>query len=69
VIGSNSSEKCATAASRPAGYDIIVEACFFDQQRFLDFISNRPGRMQGITRLETSIIFDVVKFSPEDKVA
>jgi Lrp/AsnC family transcriptional regulator, regulator for asnA, asnC and gidA len=44
-------------------YDIIVEAFFFNQQHFLDFISNRLGRMQGITGLETSIILDVVKFS------
>ncbi|MGH3191580.1 MAG: Lrp/AsnC family transcriptional regulator [Streptosporangiaceae bacterium] len=46
-------------------YDIIVEAFFFDQQHFLEFISTRLGRMQGITGLETSMILDVVKFSYE----
>lgn len=50
-------------------YDIIVEAFFFNQQHFLDFISNRLGRMQGITGLETSIILEVVKFSYEWEIA
>src|SRR3984893_6538893 len=30
-------------------YDIIVEAFFFDQQHFLDFISSKLSRMDGIT--------------------
>lgn len=46
-------------------YDIIVEAFFFDQQHFLDFISNSLGRMPGVTGLETSMILEVVKFSYE----
>lgn len=46
-------------------YDIIVEAFFFNQRHFLDFISNRLGKMDGITGLETSVILDVVKFSYE----
>src|SRR6266567_266389 len=50
-------------------YDIIVEAFFFDQRHFLDFISNRLGRMEGITSLETSMILDVVKFSYEWEIA
>jgi Lrp/AsnC family transcriptional regulator for asnA, asnC and gidA len=50
-------------------YDIIVEAFFLDQQHFLDFISNRLGRMDGITSLETSMILDVVKFSYEWEIA
>lgn len=50
-------------------YDIIVEAFFFNQQHFLDFISNRLGRMQGITGLETSIILEIVKFSYEWEIA
>jgi Lrp/AsnC family transcriptional regulator, regulator for asnA, asnC and gidA len=50
-------------------YDIIVEAFFFDQRHFLDFISNRLGRMQGITGVETSVILDVVKFSYEWEIA
>ncbi len=50
-------------------YDIIVEAFFFDQRHFLDFISNRLGRMQGITGLETSVILEVVKFSYEWEIA
>lgn len=53
---------CGVSTGR---YDIIVEAFFCDQQHFLDFISNRLGRMQGITGLETSIILDIVKFSYE----
>jgi Lrp/AsnC family transcriptional regulator for asnA, asnC and gidA len=50
-------------------YDIIVEAFFLDQQHFLDFISNKLGRMEGITSLETSMILDVVKFSYEWEIA
>jgi len=50
-------------------YDIIVEAFFFDQQHFLDFISNRLSRMDGITGLETSMILDIVKFSYEWEIA
>ncbi|WP_300612277.1 Lrp/AsnC family transcriptional regulator [Trebonia sp.] len=50
-------------------YDIIVEAFFFNQQHFLDFISNRLGKMDGITGLETSVILDVVKFSYEWEIA
>ena len=50
-------------------YDIIVEAFFFDQRHFLDFISTRLGRMEGITSLETSVILDVVKFSYEWEIA
>lgn len=50
-------------------YDIIVEAFFFDQRHFLDFISNRLGRMGGITSLETSVILEVVKFSYEWEIA
>lgn len=50
-------------------YDIIVEAFFFNQQHFLDFISNRLGGLEGINSLETSIILDVVKFSYEWEIA
>jgi Lrp/AsnC family transcriptional regulator, regulator for asnA, asnC and gidA len=50
-------------------YDIIVEAFFFNQQHFLDFISNRLGNLEGITSLETSIILEVVKFSYEWEIA
>ena len=50
-------------------YDIIVEAFFFNQGHFLDFISNRLGKMDGITGLETSVILDVVKFSYEWEIA
>src|ERR1700740_1999030 len=46
-------------------YDIIVEAFFFNQGHFLDFISSRLGKMDGITGLETSVILDVVKFPYE----
>lgn len=50
-------------------YDIIVEAFFFDQQHFLDFISNSLGRMPGVTGLETSMILEVVKFSYEWEIS
>lgn len=50
-------------------YDIIVEAFFFDQQHFLEFISSKLSRMDGITGLETSMILDVVKFSYEWEIA
>jgi len=50
-------------------YDIIVEAFFHDQRHFLDFISNTLGQMQGITTLETSMIFEVVKFSYEWEIS
>jgi Lrp/AsnC family transcriptional regulator, regulator for asnA, asnC and gidA len=57
---------CGVSTGR---YDIIVESFFFDQRHFLDFISNRLGRMEGITSLETSVILDVVKFSYEWEIA
>lgn len=50
-------------------YDIIVEAFFFDQQHFLDFIASRLSRMDGITSLETSMILDIVKFSYEWEIS
>jgi len=50
-------------------YDIIVEAFFFDQQHFLEFISSKLSRMEGITGLETSMILEVVKFSYEWEIA
>jgi Lrp/AsnC family transcriptional regulator, regulator for asnA, asnC and gidA len=50
-------------------YDIIVEAFFVDQRHFLDFISSKLGRMEGITALETSMILEVVKFSYEWEIA
>ena len=50
-------------------YDIIVEAFFFDQQHFLEFISTTLSRMDGITGIETSMILDVVKFSYEWEIA
>jgi Lrp/AsnC family transcriptional regulator for asnA, asnC and gidA len=57
---------CGVSTGR---YDIIVEAFFFDQRHFLDFISTRLGRMEGITSLETSVILDIVKFSYEWEIA
>lgn len=50
-------------------YDIIVEAFFFNQEHFLDFISSTLGQMKGITDLETSMILEVVKFSYEWEIA
>jgi len=50
-------------------YDIIVEAFFLNQQHFLDFISSKLSRMDGITGLETSVILEIVKFSYEWEIA
>ena len=50
-------------------YDIIVEAFFFDQQHFLDFLSSKLSRMDGITSLETSMILEIAKFSYEWEIA
>ena len=50
-------------------YDIIVEAFFLNQQHFLDFLSSKLSRMEGITGLETSVILEIVKFSYEWEIA
>ena len=46
-------------------YDVMVEAFFTDQEHLLDFVTNKLGRLSGITSLETSVILKVVKFSYE----
>jgi Lrp/AsnC family transcriptional regulator, regulator for asnA, asnC and gidA len=61
--------ECRYVGVSTGRYDIIVEAFFFNQRHFLDFISNRLSKMEGITGLETSVILDVVKFSYEWEIA
>ncbi len=46
-------------------HDVIVEAFFHDQEHLLEFVSRRVGRMEGVTRVETSLILRVAKFSYE----
>lgn len=46
-------------------YDILVEAFFADQQRLLEFVTDRLGGLKGVTDVETSVILKVVKFSYE----
>ncbi|MEX2251829.1 MAG: Lrp/AsnC family transcriptional regulator [Acidimicrobiia bacterium] len=46
-------------------HDVIVEAFFHDQEHLLEFVSQSLGHMQGVTRVETSLILRVAKFSYE----
>lgn len=46
-------------------YDVIVEAFFQDQEHLLEFVSKGLGHMNGVTRVETSLILRVAKFSYE----
>ena len=50
-------------------YDLMVEAFFLDQERLLDFVTEKLGTLHGITGVETSIILKVVKFSYEWEIA
>lgn len=45
--------------------DIILEAFFEDQEQLLTFLSQRLGRLQGVTKVATSVILKVTKFSYE----
>ncbi len=46
-------------------HDVIVEAFFHDQEHLLEFVSRSVGHMEGVTRVETSLILRVAKFSYE----
>jgi DNA-binding Lrp family transcriptional regulator len=46
-------------------YDIILEAFFGSSEHLLSFVSERLGGLDGVTRVETSIILRVDKFSYE----
>lgn len=46
-------------------YDVMVEAFFADQEHLLEFVSDKLGSIEGIDKVETSIILKVVKFSYE----
>lgn len=49
-------------------HDIMIEAFFTDQNHLLDFVSHRLGGLSGVTRVETSLILKVAKFSYEWEV-
>jgi len=46
-------------------YDLILEAFFSDSEHLLSFVSERLGGIPSVTRVETSIILRVDKFSYE----
>jgi Lrp/AsnC family transcriptional regulator for asnA, asnC and gidA len=46
-------------------YDLILEAFFGSSEHLLSFVSERLGGLDGVTRVETSIILRVDKFSYE----
>jgi Lrp/AsnC family transcriptional regulator, regulator for asnA, asnC and gidA len=46
-------------------YEIIIEAFFRDQEHLLEFVTKDLGHMDGVTRVETSLILRVAKFSYE----
>ena len=46
-------------------YEIIIEAFFHDQEHLLEFVTKDLGHMDGVTRVETSLILRVAKFSYE----
>lgn len=46
-------------------YDVMLEAFFTDQEHLLDFVTDKLGTIEGIEKVETSIILKVVKFSYE----
>lgn len=46
-------------------YDVIVEAFFTDHEHLLEFVSDKLGRLEGVTGAETSLILRVRKFSYE----
>lgn len=49
-------------------YEVILEAFFNDQEHLLEFVTKDLGHMDGVTRVETSIILRVAKFSYEWEV-
>lgn len=46
-------------------YEVILESFFHDQEHLLEFITKDLGHMEGVTRVETSLILRVAKFSYE----
>lgn len=46
-------------------YEVIIEAFFHDQEHLLEFITKDLGHMDGVTRVESSLILRVAKFSYE----
>jgi Lrp/AsnC family transcriptional regulator for asnA, asnC and gidA len=46
-------------------YDVMLEAFFTDQEHLLEFVTDKLGAVEGIEKVETSIILKVVKFSYE----
>lgn len=46
-------------------YEIIIEAFFRDQEHLLEFLTKEVGHMEGVTRVESSLILRVAKFSYE----
>ena len=46
-------------------YEVIIEAFFHDQEHLLEFVTKDLGHMEGVTRVETSLILRVAKFSYE----
>lgn len=46
-------------------YEIIIEAFFNDQEHLLEFLTKEVGHMEGVTRVESSLILRVAKFSYE----
>ncbi len=49
-------------------YEVIVEAFFLNQEHLLTFVTKDLGHMDGVTRVETSLILRVAKFSYEWKI-
>jgi Lrp/AsnC family transcriptional regulator for asnA, asnC and gidA len=46
-------------------FDIILETFFADQDHLLEFVTNQVGALPGVTKVETSLILRVAKFSYE----
>ena len=46
-------------------FDIILECFFAHQDHLLEFVTNQVGALAGVTKVETSLILRVAKFSYE----
>lgn len=46
-------------------YEVIIEAFFHDHEHLLEFVTKDLGHMDGVTRVESSLILRVAKFSYE----
>lgn len=46
-------------------YEVIIEAFFHDQEHLFEFVTKELGHMDGVTRVESSLILRVAKFSYE----